>query len=292
MDATLLAFVALFCRWRGRAAPALPPRAWGLVGEEVRGGPPQTLARRLRSRGVPEAAVLLEDRGLASESAARVDRLAEEGWRPSTPFSPTFPRRLALTLGAACPPVLWVKNEAPELAGQAVGIVGSRSLRPDEAHFAAEAGEEASRMGFALFSGGARGTDRRAVAGAVGAGGFGAHFLPGGSPRRLPAGGALLSLDPEAPPFDRIAALQRNRWIYAASRTVVIVSSRFGTGGSWAGAIEAKRSRLTPLIVFMADPPSLGNEALWRLGAAGVRNVDQLRQAILRATCDPVRLAI
>ncbi|MGI8923795.1 MAG: DNA-processing protein DprA [Fimbriimonadales bacterium] len=233
----------------------------------------------------------MEDAGLrASASGAFRDRL-RGGWKPLLASSPLMPPRLRSSLGHSCPPVLWLRGSAMRLRQPGVGIVGSRTLSVDEARFASEAGALLARMGATVFSGGAAGSDSFGVAGAVRAGGYGVHFLPGGEPRRYPEG-CLLSRFPEAPEFDRIEALIRNRWIYAASDAVILVSSRFGQGGSWAGAISARRSRASPILVFRGKQPSSGNEVLAKLGATSVSSIAELEGALRPCLAKPLELAV
>ncbi|MBA3726948.1 MAG: DNA-processing protein DprA [Armatimonadetes bacterium] len=245
----------------------------------------------LRSRGLWEAAALAEDAGLRdSASEAFRDRL-KGGWKPLVASSPIMPPRLRSSLGHSCPPVLWLRGSAMRLRQPGVGIVGSRTLSVDEARFASDAGALLARIGATVFSGGAAGSDSFGVAGTVRAGGYGVHYLPGGEPRRSPEG-CLLSRFPEAPEFDRIEALIRNRWIYASSDAVILVSSRFGQGGSWAGAIAARRSRVSPIIVFRGKHPSSGNEALAKLGATSVSSIDELEEALRPCLARPLELAV
>jgi predicted Rossmann fold nucleotide-binding protein DprA/Smf involved in DNA uptake len=91
---------------------------------------------------------------------------------------------------------------------------------------------------------------------------------------------ALFSTDPDAPAFDRVDALTRNKWIYAASEHTIVIASRFGEGGSWAGAIAAMKAKLGNIIVYMAPQPSSGNEALAKLGARPVYSLPELRAAL------------
>jgi predicted Rossmann fold nucleotide-binding protein DprA/Smf involved in DNA uptake len=130
-----------------------------------------------------------------------------------------------------------------------------------------------------VFSGGAAGADSFGAIGAARRGGAAAHFLPGGCPE--PFGPvALFTPNPDAPAFDRVQALTRNKWVYAAAEATIVVASRFGEGGSWAGAIAAMRARLGRVIVFLSDMPSSGNEALAKLGATPLRSADELREVM------------
>lgn len=269
-----LAHVALFADWPGRQlATALPRTARALPREGERDG----YIRRLRAVGHAQAAELLADDSVLECAQAAIARREASGWQLILPA--LFPPKLREQAGSGAPPLLWAYGYSPALRRPGVGIVGSRVLTPGEARFAAAAGEVCARMGMPVFSGGAAGADSFGAIGAARHGGAAAHFLPGGLAE--PFGPvALFSPNPDAKPFDRIQALTRNNWVYAASETTVVVASRFGEGGSWAGAIAAMRGRLSRVAVFMAEKPSSGNVALAKLGAIPVRSADELREAV------------
>lgn len=231
---------------------------------------------------------MLEDAALREGAAKYASQKAAEGWTPLAPFSPEYPHKLKHAVRA--PQVLWLLGEADGIASQGVAVVGSRQLTPPEARFASEAGSFLARAGLTLFSGGAVGADSFASAGAKSAGGKVFHFLPGGQPLYVEP--PVLSRSPDSPPFDRIEALRRNRWIYSSASAAILVASRFEKGGSWSGAIMARRERLCPVLVFMSDEPSSGNAALAKLGSPQVRSSDELAAALSRAVPLDGKLAI
>jgi predicted Rossmann fold nucleotide-binding protein DprA/Smf involved in DNA uptake len=249
-----------------RAARALP-RSFSL--EEAK--------LRLRAVGHAQGAELHEDDGIMEAAHQLIVRRSFMGWSPIVPREQPVGLRESCPAGA--PPLLWAYGYDQRLQEPGVGIVGSRTLTPQEARFASAAGEACAQMGLPVFSGGAAGADSFGAAGAARAAGAAAHFLPGGC--REPFGPiALLTQNPEAEPFDRIEALTRNKWIYASSEATLVVASRFGEGGSWAGAIAAMKSRLGRILVYLGQQPSSGNIALAKLGARPVRCVDDLCEAL------------
>ena len=284
----LAAWVALFDMWPGRKSPCLSGRHWPAVASELEASGQKGAAYALRSRGLWEAAALLDDERLLSEAGKVISQRAQAGWSPITPFE-KMPPRLVAVLSSSCPPLFWAKGELDGLERKAAGIVGGRHLSCEEAKFASAAGALCAELGLSVFSGGAQGADSFGAAGARLAGGFAAHFHPGGKRR---AEETILCRAIDAPYFDRIEALARNKWIYAAADSVLIVSSRFNEGGSWAGAIAAKRARLSDVIVFMAKTPSSGNQALALLGAKRVSNIEELRSALAKPREESLRFAI
>jgi predicted Rossmann fold nucleotide-binding protein DprA/Smf involved in DNA uptake len=262
--------VSLFAYFRGRTAPVAPSRSWPVAVAALIGNRAQGAAEALRRAGAWESAALLEDGRLAERARRVIASRAKRGWSPLSILDPAYPPRLRERLGAAAPPLLWSNPKSDETAAKLVGVVGSRDLTNEESDFAAMAGATLAKRGFGVVSGGARGADQVAASASLEAGGFVAHFLPGGGRPNL-GSACLLAEDPEAAPFNRLAALTRNRWIYAASEGVILIASRLGVGGSWSGAIAARRERTCPLAVFIGRDPSPGNDCLARLGAAKLR---------------------
>ena len=58
----------------------------------------------------------------------------------------------------------------------------------------------------------------------------------------------------------------RNRLISALSELALVVASDSGQGGTWEGAVEAIRGRLTDVVVWAGDGAGPGNSALVALG--------------------------
>ena len=281
-------WVALFDTWPGRKSPSLSSRHWPAVLSELELSGQKGAAYSLRSRGLWEAAALLDDEWLVEEAANIITERSMEGWYPITPFNKMPPRLFAI-LGVSCPPLFWARGACDGLERKAAGIVGARHLSCEEAKFASAAGALCAELGYSVFSGGAQGADSFGTAGAKLSGGFAAHFLPGG---KRSCDETILCRSIDAPYFDRLEALARNKWIYAAADSVLVVSSRFNEGGSWAGAIAAKRAKLSDVVVFMAKSPSSGNQALAQLGAKRVSNIEELRAALAKPREESLRFAI
>jgi len=109
------------------------------------------------------------------------------------------------------------------------------------------------------------------------AGGRVAGLLPEGLERRLRESGtramiaegqlALASAYHPGAPFSAGAAMGRNKLIYALSDMAVVVASASGTGGTWAGAVEAIEARWVPVFVRTEPGSPQGNAELVALGA-------------------------
>lgn len=278
MEDTVLqtAWQALFDEWLTRPAPLLKHHSWRQLISTLCNAPSvEAAAYHFRNRGFSIVADLLRDENLRAAVEHRRERLTASGWEMATPWSSAYPSRLAERLGRNAPPILWIRGYNCDARVPAIAIVGSRSLTTDERGFALAVGAECARLGYQVFSGGAIGADTLGLRGA----GIGLHFLPGSGTsrhRNLP----VACRDPEGPVFDRIEALTRNRWVYAASQAAVVVASRLNRGGSWHSAIGALRARLCPVFAYLSQPPSTGNAALIGNGARALRNASDL-QALL-----------
>lgn len=75
----------------------------------------------------------------------------------------------------------------------------------------------------------------------------------------------FLSLMPPFGTFNVRAAMERNALIYAGADHTVVVSPKYKTGGTWHGACDALRRRLSPVILARED--SVSTRALMGLGA-------------------------
>jgi predicted Rossmann fold nucleotide-binding protein DprA/Smf involved in DNA uptake len=58
----------------------------------------------------------------------------------------------------------------------------------------------------------------------------------------------------------------RNKLIYALSDLAVVVASAAGSGGTWAGAIEALKAGWVPVFVRNSEPVPPGNLQLIAMG--------------------------
>ncbi|HWP31822.1 MAG TPA: DNA-processing protein DprA [Fimbriimonadales bacterium] len=286
----------LFFKWKGRQLVSLHPRLGSVVvGCWNEASTEEEFIARLESRFLRDAAALIKDNTLKEEARKKLSDLERRGWVPLPSPSPKFPRRLRTALPRGFPPLLFEKKLAErnsDISKPAIGIVGSRNLTGEEKEFAYRAGMFAAEKGWVVFSGGAKGADRLGVSGAISQNGTGVHFLPGGENGFPFRASGLITANPEAEVFDRLMALERNRWIYAASHAVLVVSSRFGEGGAWAGALYAKRMRLSPIFVFMGKTPSSGNTALAKLGAIPVFDLNDLECALQSLASSSISLAI
>ena len=187
-----------------------------------------------------------------------------------------YPEKLKKKLKNACPPLFYVVGDIALLKNEAIGYVGSRSVGDSDIAFTQAMVRKTVDAGYAVVSGGARGTDSVAEEAALINYGVSIAFLSDSLLRKLRNAqtnhavqqGRLLLLsvvNPDAG-FNVGVAMMRNKYIYAQSEATVVVKADYNKGGTWAGAVEnlSKHYALT----FCWDHPSYpGNKALIEKGA-------------------------
>jgi predicted Rossmann fold nucleotide-binding protein DprA/Smf involved in DNA uptake len=179
------------------------------------------------------------------------------GW-VVTRASVDYPRRLN-RLGAKRPPVLFGLGSRSLLGKPGIAIVGSRDAPGGDLEFAAGLGASAARDGYAVVSGAARGVDWSGMSGALDVEGTAIGVVsdrlsdvPTVSTWRkaLMAGSLCMvsAVDPESR-FTTGNAMSRNKVIYGLADRAIVVRSAHGSGGTWAGAVEAIRLGVCPVHV-------------------------------------------
>ena len=229
-----------------------------------------------------ELIAMLLDRGGAI--ALALEQLSSSGIWCVTRVDESYPSRIKKSLKHQSPPVLFGAGDSSILDKRAIGIVGSRNVDEVGAVFARRLGELCTRSSAAVVSGGARGTDRLAMQGALDADGWAVGMLADGlnktirqaDVRDFISRGRLVLLTPYQPDsgFSIGAAMGRNKLIYGASDFAVVVSSELQKGGTWAGANEVLTSGWCPLFVRSGKDVGAGNEELIKKGGRAVSDTD------------------
>ena len=166
--------------------------------------------------------------------------LTARGADAITATDPGWPATLA-GLGAAMPPILFIKGRRDMLAIPAAAVVGARDPSNTGARIARDCSAFFAAQHIPVVSGGARGVDTCAHLAAINAGGETIVVLPQGlltydapAPiaRAVDAGRALiLSQFLPHSPWETHAAVTRNATISSLARIVCVVDPR-KTGGS------------------------------------------------------------
>ncbi len=231
-----------------------------------------------KGTGIPETrlAALLQ-RGVKLGFA--VEKWSQSGIWVLCRSDPDYPARFKSHLKEKAPPVLFGTGERSLLAGGGLAIVGSRTVDAEGDAFTREVAAWCARGGLPVVSGGARGVDQIAMAGALEAGGTVVGVLAdtllkrsvSRDARSALADGRLLLLSPYHPEagFNVGNAMGRNKLIYALADYGLVVSADHNKGGTWAGATEElKRTPSRPVFVRLTGTLPPGNRKLLELGAA------------------------
>ena len=208
--------------------------------------------------------------------------LSLEKWRRAglwvlTRSDPDYPGRLKKRLRAESPPVLFGCGDKALLSRGGIAVVGSRDASEEDLSYTERLGGEAAAQGYSIVSGGARGVDRSAMSGALESEGTAVGVLADSllksatsSRYRKPLMSGDLALvtpfNPEAG-FNVGNAMARNRYIYCLADAAVVISSTFGKGGTWNGAIEDLDAGWVPLWIKHCTNEHSGNSELVRRGA-------------------------
>jgi predicted Rossmann fold nucleotide-binding protein DprA/Smf involved in DNA uptake len=167
-----------------------------------------------------------------------------------------------------------------------LGIVGSRDVSEAAAAIAQDAARAATSAGWGVVSGGAKGVDSLALHAALDSGGVVVSVLADSLTRAVRdpqvrhavTDGRLCLCTPYRPSagFSVASAMGRNKIIYALSKATLVVTSDEGKGGTWAGAEEALKRSLSPVMVWSGTGAGPGNQPLIAKGATAVDQISLL----------------
>jgi predicted Rossmann fold nucleotide-binding protein DprA/Smf involved in DNA uptake len=212
-----------------------------------------------------------------AQLALELERLESLGIWVMTRADDDYPMRLKRRLRRRAPAVLFGVGQRQFASAGGLGVVGSRELDDDSLRYATEVGRRSAEARINIVSGGSRGADRAAMAGALGRGGVAVGVLAEGVERSIrdrdlreyALDGQLCLLSPYYPgaPFKASNAMARNKLIYCLSDRALVVASSSRSGGTWTGAIEALKAGWVPIFARESDSAPEGNSLLVREGA-------------------------
>jgi predicted Rossmann fold nucleotide-binding protein DprA/Smf involved in DNA uptake len=262
---------------KGWAALSKRTEAAGLALEELLSMDAGDLRERL-ALDVEQSERLTSLFARRGQLAMELERLSRLGIWTITDGDERYPRLLVERLGDLAPPVLFGLGDLGLFERDDLAVAGSRDATEEALEAARRAGEAAAEQGWALVSGAARGVDAAAMRGASEAGGSVVGVPADGLERHLrdatvraaAADGRVVYVSPYRPdaPFSVGAAMGRNKLIYCLARVALVVQASAGSGGTWAGAVEALEHGWLP--VYAREGATGGNGDLVRLGARPV----------------------
>jgi predicted Rossmann fold nucleotide-binding protein DprA/Smf involved in DNA uptake len=219
--------------------------------------------------------------GRSAPLSLELENLFSRGIWAVTRLDEKYPAKLRDTLKDKAPTVFFGAGEIGLVQRGGIAVIGSRNIDEAGAAFAKEIGRKAVRARLPVISGGARGTDRIAMDGALEAEGQSIGVMADSlestvrksDVRELLLDGRLVLCTPYLPTagFSVGGAMGRNKIIYGLADYAVVVSSDHQTGGTWAGAVEALKADWCPVFVRDGENVPKGNRELVKLGAVSLQ---------------------
>ena len=197
------------------------------------------------------------------------------GCVPITRVSEAYPHHLRIRLGLDSPACLWARGDTSLLEMPMISLVGSRELREENWHFAAEVGRQAALQGYVLVSGNARGADRTAQESCLDSGGKVISVVADELWKQpLRENVLYLSEDDFEAAFSAQRALSRNRVIHALGLKTFVAQSSLHTGGTWDGTVKNLQHNWSPVYGF--DDGSAAMTELSQMGMEliGIESLD------------------
>jgi len=220
---------------------------------------------------------------LSDEESARIEKLLsragqfgielsalnEKGIFTLTRSDSSYPAALKNKLKKLAPPILYYAGNLSLLSNKGVAIVGSRDIDEAALRFTEKLSRRCTNDGLNIVSGGARGVDSIAENVANQSDGTTVIFVADSLEKKIRQKETreaiirkqsiiLSSFRPDIP-FQTYVAMERNKYVYALSDFVVIISSDYNKGGTWAGATENLKRGWVPMFVRKEDEIPNGN---------------------------------
>lgn len=216
---------------------------------------------------------------------------------------PDYPLRYKKRLGRLAPPAIYGCGSPDLLDFGGLAVVGSRNADDPALEYAENVGRLAAAAGYPVISGGARGVDQAAMAGALTEGGTAIGVLADKLERAalerdnrevlLDERLVLISpYDPRAG-FNAGNSMQRNKLVYALADAALVVESDHNKGGTWTGAVEQlDKFRNVPVYVRSAGEIGPGLQGLQRKGAGSWPNPRTAEEFLAVLANEPVSTEI
>lgn len=183
--------------------------------------------------------------------------------------TPHYPVSMRSKLKRLAPPVLYYAGNLALLKNRGVSVVGSRNIDEAALRFTEKLAKRCTDDGMNIVSGGARGVDSVAESTAIRSDGTTIIVVADSMEKKIQSKetrnaimrnqSLIFSAARPDMPFRTFAAMERNKYIYALADFVVVVSSDYNKGGTWAGAVENLRNNWVPMFVRKADDVPEGN---------------------------------
>lgn len=209
--------------------------------------------------------------------------LAVEKWRSERLWAIgrndiRYPDRLTKRLKQLAPVIIYGSGKIPLLFEGGLAVVGSGEASQEESRYTEKLMRVCAKQEIQIVVGGTQGVGRDALVGIIDAGGTAVGVLAGSLAdtylcEKYDFGigeGRLVLIspcDPDAGPTTN-SAMERNKYIYGLADAALVVSSSFGRGETWAGAVGAlEHIKDVPVFVRNSGNVPEGNRQLLAKGA-------------------------
>lgn len=187
-----------------------------------------------------------------------------------------YPQLLKKQLRHISPPVFFGVGNKALLQKGGLAVIGSRGIDDVDEIFTQAIAQQAAQENINIVSGAARGVDETAMLAALQTGGTAIGIMADSLLKAATASKwrkhlqneqlvLISSFYPEAG-FSVGNAMARNKYIYTAANSALVVRADEGKGGTWAGAKENNENNWVPLFVKRQSDAS-GNIVLLNNGA-------------------------
>ena len=205
----------------------------------------------------------------SGQLSIELSSLHDKGIFTLTRADKEYPLSFKNKLTKYAPPVLYYAGKLSLLNNKGIAIVGSRNIDENAKRFTEQLSRRCTYDGLNIISGGARGVDSIAESVSNQSDGTTIIVVADSMERKIRKKETrdaimrkqTLIISPFRPdmPFQAYAAMERNKYVYALSDYVVVISSDFNKGGTWAGATENLKHKWVPMFVRKADDMPHGN---------------------------------
>ncbi|MDE5946540.1 MAG: DNA-processing protein DprA, partial [Oscillospiraceae bacterium] len=187
-----------------------------------------------------------------------------------------YPKMLKSKLGKSCPPLFYYSGNLKLAEYDCVGFVGSRNVDDNDIRFTEKVTSTINSLGYAVVSGGAKGVDTVSIESSMKNGSQAVIYLADSMVKKIRSKqtitaiqkGQLLLLSVVKPnmSFTTATAMMRNRYIYAQSKGTVVTRSDYKKGGTWSGAVDCIKHKISPIFCWN-NIAYKGNQELIKFGA-------------------------
>lgn len=222
---------------------------------------------------------------LSGNISIAISQLNSIGISIITRADKNYPKIYKSKLKKLCPPVLYYSGELSLFNNNNIAIVGSRNVDKSGIDFAQKFSIKCCNEKYNIVSGGAKGVDTIAEESALNNNGNVIVIVADNMKKKIRNknirdaiinGHCIImsAVHPEES-FKVYNAMDRNKYIYAASKYALVVSSDYKKGGTWTGAIENHKKGWSKLLVRKGNNIPTGNQKL--LEITGIIPIEEIK---------------